>query len=292
MTDLARTFDTDHGVVTLSPAIVRQYLVNGQGSVTDQEVAMFLELCRYQRLNPFLREVYLIKYGSSTPATIVTGKEVFTRRAAKNPAFDGFEAGIVVMSGEEVIRREGALSLDSETLIGGWAKIYLKNQRVPVYAEASLKEYMRCKADGSPTKTWAEMPDTMIRKVALVQALREAFPEDLQGLYSQEEMPTSGGELPEKPVEAEIIDVLNPENITLDVAKNMVMSTGKHEGKALTELVKTDERYVEWYITSGSDEAVIAALLLLGNVWREYQAKHQAEPAEVAVIDDPDWLDD
>ncbi len=35
---------------------------------------------------------------------------------------------------------------------------------------------------------WAAKPGTMIRKVALVQALREAFPEDLQALYDAEEM--------------------------------------------------------------------------------------------------------
>ena len=60
--------------IRLSPNTVRRYLVNGSGEVTDQEVAMFIGLCKYQHLNPFLREAYLIKYGNQ-PATIVTGKE-------------------------------------------------------------------------------------------------------------------------------------------------------------------------------------------------------------------------
>ena len=47
--------------VTLSKDIVRKYLVNGAGNVTDQEVTMFLGLCKHRRLNPFTREVYLIK---------------------------------------------------------------------------------------------------------------------------------------------------------------------------------------------------------------------------------------
>ena len=71
-------------LVKLSPNIIRNYLVNGNGNVTDQEVAMFLNLCKFQKLNPFLREAYLIKYGSQ-PATIVTGKEAITKRAMRSP---------------------------------------------------------------------------------------------------------------------------------------------------------------------------------------------------------------
>ena len=65
--------------IRLSPAIVRKYLVNGSGNVTDQEIMMFIGLCKYQHLNPFLREAYLIKYGNQA-ATIVTGKEAITKR--------------------------------------------------------------------------------------------------------------------------------------------------------------------------------------------------------------------
>ena len=76
-------------VVRLSPAIIRKYLVNGGGNVTDEEIMMFLSLCRFQHLNPFLREAYLIKYGSQ-PATMVVGKDVFVKRAKKSPEFLGF----------------------------------------------------------------------------------------------------------------------------------------------------------------------------------------------------------
>lgn len=61
---------TPSGDVKLNPTIVRKFLVNGNGAVTDQEIAMFLGLCKYQSLNPFLREAYLIKYGSSRPPSL------------------------------------------------------------------------------------------------------------------------------------------------------------------------------------------------------------------------------
>ena len=76
-------YDSNGEKVKLSPATVRAYLVSGQGAVTDQEVAMFMSLCKYQHLNPFLREAYLIKYGTS-PATIVTGPRRATNARHSN----------------------------------------------------------------------------------------------------------------------------------------------------------------------------------------------------------------
>lgn len=182
------TFETDNGEVALSPQIVRDYLVNGQGRVTDQEVQLFLRLCQYQRLNPFLREAYLIKYGDSQPATIVTGKEVFTKRAARHPQFAGQDAGVIATdSAGAVIERSGAAVFPGETLVGGWAKVYRADRKVPTCMAVTLAEYAKVNARGELQKNWRDMPATMIRKVALVQALREAFPEQLQGLYSEEE---------------------------------------------------------------------------------------------------------
>src|SRR5574343_448545 len=94
---------TDHGPVKLSPSIVRRYLVNGNGSVSDSEVMMFMSLCKFQGLNPFLREAYLIKYGSSA-ATIVTGKDAFLKRARNNPDFEGYRAGVIVIDKDGAIK--------------------------------------------------------------------------------------------------------------------------------------------------------------------------------------------
>lgn len=177
--------------VKLSASLVKKYLVSGDASaVTDQEVMMFLTLCKYQHLNPFLREAYLIKYGSS-PATIVTGKDTFTKRAAKNPNYKGKEAGIIVINTQgEIEQREGTFFLPAEQIVGGWAKIYVKDREPEMYT-VSFDEYAGKKKDGSLNSQWATKPATMIRKVAVVQGLRECFPEDFEGLYSPEEMATA-----------------------------------------------------------------------------------------------------
>jgi phage recombination protein Bet len=168
------------GQVELSPDIIRNYLVSGNGEISDQEVMMFLKLCQYQKLNPFLREVYIIKFGDF-PATTVTGKETFLKRAMRNPKYEGHTTGI------------------SEDGKEAWAEVYLDGYQVPIKCEVDYDEYVGLK-NGKPNKMWESKPKTMLKKVALVQALREAFPEDLGGLYSQEEINSVSVELPTTPV--------------------------------------------------------------------------------------------
>lgn len=192
-------------MVKLSPSMVRQYLVNGNGAVTDQEVMMFISLCKFQRLNPFLREAYLIKYGQQ-PATIVTGKEALMKRAMRNPAYAGHEAGVVVLMPDGLLdNRVGTVVLEGEKLVGGWAKVYVKGWQVPMMMTAAFDEYCLRKADGTPMSNWASKPATMIRKVALSQALREAFPEDLGGMYTAEEKQVE--DLPETINDVPVVEV-------------------------------------------------------------------------------------
>ena len=156
-------------------------------NIEDKELALVLGLCKAQRLNPFNKDVYIIKYGNS-PASIVTSKEVFTKRANANPDFEGFDAGIVYINSQgEVCTREGSAvyKAANEQLVGGWCRVYVKGRR-PFYDEVTLEEYSTGKSG------WAKMPATMIRKVALVHCLREAFPDDFQGLYAAEEMGNAG----------------------------------------------------------------------------------------------------
>ena len=178
----------------LTADTVRNYLVSGNGNVTDQEVVMFIELCKAQHLNPFIREAYLIKFGNS-PANIVVGKDVFVKRAYRNPDYEGMRAGIVVVSKDgDVKEREGSLKAPGETLIGGWCEVYVKNKKHPIKSIVSLEEYSKSQS------TWKSMPMVMIRKVAMVTALREAFPEDLQGMYDASEMQNVPDNLPEKEI--------------------------------------------------------------------------------------------
>ncbi len=199
---------TSAGDVKLTPAIVRKYLVNGNGAVTDQEIALFLGLCKAQQLNPFTREAYLIKYGGNQPAAIVVAKDVFLKRAYRSESFKGHKAGIIcqVPNQAELVYTQGICPPGAK-IVGGWAEVHTERWAFPLRVEVDFNEYLARKSDGTTNKMWSEKPATMIRKVALVHALREAFPDSYQGMYSEEEVPTDN-ELPRAPVEAEqVVDV-------------------------------------------------------------------------------------
>lgn len=198
------TYTLDGGQV-LTADTVKNYLVNGGGNVSDQEVLMFIELCKAQGLNPFVRDAYLIKYKSKnpqfdTPATTIVGKDFFIKKANENPAFEGMKAGIVVVDKENQIHeREGSLKLPGQTIVGGWCEVYRSDRKVPTKAIVAYEEYVQKKGNGEVNSMWSSKPGTMIRKVAQSQALREAFPNELRGLYQQEEMGVDT-KLPQKEV--------------------------------------------------------------------------------------------
>ena len=180
--ELMVRYETGGQEITLTQNDVKNFLVTGDPEkVTDKELKLFLELCKAQKLNPFLREAYLIKFGND--ANIITGKDVFLKRARANESFRGFKAGIIVQSERGIEKREGTFYLKGqENLVGGWASVYIKDWDVPFDHTVALTEFNK------GTATWKNMPAVMIRKVALVQALREAFPDDLSQLYAAEEM--------------------------------------------------------------------------------------------------------
>lgn len=208
MPDKQVEYTVNGSTVRLSPSIVRNYLTNGNGNVTDQEVAMFINLCKYQGLNPLIKDAYLIKYGNQA-ATIVTSKDAIMKRAMRNPNYAGHQAGVIVRKEDGTLDyRPGAFTLQGEELVGGWAKTYVKGYQVPIEMAVSFDEYVGRKGDGTINSMWQTKPGVMIRKVALAASLREAFPEDLQGMYASEEMnaevdDTMGMpvELPEQPVQ-------------------------------------------------------------------------------------------
>ena len=188
--------ETSSGNIVLTPEIVKKYLVNGQGHVTEQEIAMFIGMCKANRLNPFNKEAYLIKY-SSEPATMVTSKDIFFKRANQNPNFDGMESGIIVLKNDKQIeKRTGHIYIKGETIVGAWCKVYRKDWSHPIYQEVNMSEYEGRKKSGELNQNWKQKPAVMITKVAEATALRKAFTESLQGMYITEETDNVAVEIP------------------------------------------------------------------------------------------------
>ena len=187
MSDYVVKYQSDDGQeIVLTPEVVKKYLVSGDAeAVTNEEIMMFIQTCKYQRLNPFTGEVYFVKYEGS-PATPILSVNTFRKRAAASPVCAGWQPGVIVRKGDQLIYREGSLVLDDEELVGGWCKVWRKDWTQPYTATVTLKEYMRYGKDGKPQRIWKK-PATMIAKVAEARALGTVIP-GLQGLYGAEEM--------------------------------------------------------------------------------------------------------
>lgn len=208
--ELVVNYKVDDQEIKLTPKIVQDYLVGTTAQITMPEFKLFTELCKVRKLNPFLREAYLIKYSNNQPASIVVGKDAILKRAVLNPKYNGMKSGIIVVNEKgETIERKGTFKLDNETLVGGWAEVFRKDWENSIYSSVSLSEAIQKKGNGEPNSNWSKQPATMIEKVAKVRALREAFVEDLGGMYEAEEMNV---ELPKEEVTQPVVEVQEKEN--------------------------------------------------------------------------------
>ena len=158
----------------ISPEIVRRF-ISTSSNVNEQEIKDFMDLCIYQHLNPFIKEAYLIKYGNER-ANIVTSKDVFDKRAFRDPKYDGEEVTTNYKRGMN--------------LMDLWVRtrIYHKDLSHPA-SDVTIyyPEYVGKKKDGTINRMWKSKPMTMLTKVSKAQGKREANPEDLARLYLTEE---------------------------------------------------------------------------------------------------------
>lgn len=180
MNEIVKFTDDSGLAVQVTPEDIRKYVCE---AATEKEVGLFLQLCQSQRLNPFVKDAYLVKYGSA-PASMITSYQVFNRRACKDANYDGIRSGVVVLTNGALERRRGSAVYRQlgDELLGGWAEVRFKDGREPAYAELALADYNTGKSN------WAKMPGVMIEKCAKAAAWRLAFPDTFQGMYTAEEM--------------------------------------------------------------------------------------------------------
>jgi phage recombination protein Bet len=164
MKELAVVYSDEKGQeIKLTASDIVEY-ISTDSSVTEKEVVQFLNMCKYLKLNPFLKEIYLIKYKDS-PATFVISYQTLLKRAEENKNFDGYETEV-----------KGEIPNMSAT-----ATVYRKDRSYPVKITVNYSEAVKTVMDKQtkelrPTNMWRSMPEWMLRKVALARALKEAFP--------------------------------------------------------------------------------------------------------------------
>ena len=285
--NIVRYQASDGAEVTLSPSVVAKYIIAGNQPATDKDVYSFMARCQARHLNPLAGDAYMTTYRNkdgSVTSTVIVSKDYFVRTASQQPGFDGFEAGVIVSSkrtGELVYRQGSLVGKESETLVGGWATVYDKNRSHPSRAEVSLDEYNTHKS------LWNSKPATMIRKVALVQALREAYPGAYGGLYDRDEI--AGQDQPAEPVrvEARVESAPAPEPASTDLSpvrarfKDFMAATGLDQQGAMGAICAKAKRSSMDALTP-ADVAEVCAWMDEKVAEAEQAAAQEAEQAALA----------
>jgi len=190
---------------------------------TPNELSLFVHACKRLGLDPFMRQVHAVKRWDSDlnreSMTIQTG-------------IDGYRL-IADRSGKYMPGKEATFVYDEKKQLIS-ATAYVKKLGPDdvwheVAATVYYDEYVAKKKDGSPIKMWKEKPHIMLAKCAEAQALRRAFPAELSGIYTNDEME-----------HADTPQVVNKSTGEISSSKEYISSA---HAKILEDLIGEDEEY-------------------------------------------------
>jgi phage recombination protein Bet len=168
-------------------ALITRTIAKG---ATPDELQLFLWVAKRHRLDPFTRQLHLVKRKDSATgemvATIQVGIDGYRQMASRYPDF-----------GSTSEAEYGPDKKDEKQDVPEWAKVrvFKKGISEPSVGVAYWDEY-------SPDLTnkqafmWRKMPKHMLAKCAEAIALRKAYP-DLADIYTDDEMARTNSEYTE-----------------------------------------------------------------------------------------------
>jgi phage recombination protein Bet len=201
------------GLIEVSEELIMDYLKSLGNNLSEQHIKKFVHIAKAFQLNPFIREIYGIPFSNNF--NIIVGYEVYIKRAERSGMLGGWKAWT-----------EG-----SGAELKGCIEIKRKDWEQPFYHEVYFDEY------NQNNSMWKSKPRTMIKKVAIAQGFRLAFPVELGGIpYTADEIDitstTDGGTPIETTIETEVANANNEDttNNVVEALKQLGLETKEKNG--------------------------------------------------------------